>query len=139
VSKETVVQSVVTPTISINIHGEDAAGNLTQKTWKLCLDYRALAKIEATTKRDLKNISAWKDISSGVEFPQIIWCCLGRYNPDVTLDQVLENLNPQAQRALSDALFEITFPGVVEAWTKSQEESKATGATATPNALTATA
>jgi hypothetical protein len=134
VSKETVVQSAATPTISINIHGEDAAGNETQKTWKLCLDYRALASIENATKRDLKNITAWKDISSGKEFPQIIHCCLHRYSPDVTLDDVLENLNPQAQRQLSDALFDITFPGVVEAWKKQQEA----GATASPNAETAT-
>lgn len=131
-SKETIVQSVVTPTISINIHGEDAAGNATQKTWKLALDYRALAKIEETTSRDLKKIEAWKDISSGKEFPQIIHCCLHRYSPDVTLDDVLENLNPQAQRALSDALFEITFPGVVEAWKKQQAEG------ASPNVPTAT-
>src|ERR1700723_2820783 len=128
-SKETIVQSVVTPTISINIHGEDAAGNATQKTWKLCLDYRALASIEDATKRDLKNIAAWKDISSGKEFPQIIHCCLHRYSPDVTLDNVLENLNPQPQRQLSDALFEITFPAVAAAYKKHQEA----GATASPN------
>lgn len=131
-SKETIVQSCVTPTISINIHGEDAAGNATQKTWKLCLDYRALAKIEETTKRDLKNVAGWRDISSGKEFPVIIHCCLHRYSPSVTLDDVLENLNPQAQRQLSDALFEITFPGVTEAWQKQQES----GATAVPNAGT---
>ena len=131
-SKETVVQSAVTPTISIDIHSEDAAGNETHKIWKACLDYRALASIEYATKRDLKNINAWKDISSGKEFPVIIHCCLRRYSPDVTLDDVLENLNPQAQRQLADALFEITFPGVVEAWKKHQE----TGATAVPNAET---
>jgi len=133
-SKETIVQSAATPTISIVIHGEDAAGNETTKTWKLCLDYRALASIEDTTKRDLKNIESWRDISSGKEFPQIIHCCLHRYSPDVTLDDVLESLNPQAQRQLSDALFDITFPGVVAAWKKHQE----TGATAVPNAATAT-
>jgi hypothetical protein len=127
--KETIIQSAVTPTVSIIINGEDQAGNATQKTWKLCLDYRALAKIEATTKRDLKNINSWKDISSGVEFPQIIWCCLGRYNPDITVEDVLDNLNPQAQRSLSDALFELTFPGVTDAWKK----QLATGVTAVPN------
>jgi hypothetical protein len=133
---ENIVQSLVTPTVDIVICGEDAAGNETKRTWKLCLDYRALAKIEATTKRDLKKIENWKDISSGVEFPQIIWCCLGRYNSDVTLDDVLDNLNPQAQRILSDALFELTFPGVTEVW-KKQKDDKA-GATAIPNAQPAT-
>jgi hypothetical protein len=111
---ENIIQSTVTPTVNIEF------GN--GKPWILCLDYRALAKIEATTKRDLKKIDSWKDISSGVEFPQIIWCCLGRYSPEVTLDDVLDNLNPAAQRLLSDALFEMTFPGVAEAWAKQQAE-----------------
>ncbi|HLX83813.1 MAG TPA: hypothetical protein VKR59_07935 [Terriglobales bacterium] len=133
-SRETTVQSAVTPTFSIVINGEDAAGNPTTKTWKLCLDYRALAAIEDATNRDLKKIENWKDISSGKEFPQIIHCCLRRYNPDVTLDDVLENLNPQAQLPLSDALFCITFPGVVEAFKKQKED----GATAVPNEQTAT-
>ena|ERR1035441_7454971 len=132
--EETIVQSMSTPHIAIVINGEDVAGNATQKTWKLCLDYRALAKIEAATKRDLKSIDGWKDVSSGVEFPQIVHCCLHRYNPDVTLDDVLDNLNPAAQRLLSDTLFELSFPGIKEAWEKQQK----TGATASPNAVKAT-
>src|ERR1039458_6326309 len=122
--EETVVQSMCTPTFSIVINGEDTAGNATQKTWKLCLDYGALARIEDATKRDLKNIEGWKDISSGREFPQIIHCCLHRYSPDVTLDDVLENLNPQAQTALSNALFALTFPGVIEAIKKQHKEAR---------------
>jgi hypothetical protein len=118
--KETIVQSTVTPTVSIVINGEDAAGNPTAKTWKMCLDYRALAKIEDATKRDLKKIENWRELSSGKDFPVIIHCCLGRYSPDVTLDDVLDNLNPQAQRYLSDALFELTFPGVIAAVEKQQ-------------------
>jgi hypothetical protein len=129
---ETIVQSVVTPTVSIVINGEDLAGNTTQKIWKLCCDYRALAKIETATKRDLKKIENWKDISSGSEFPVIIHCCLGRYSPDVTLDEVIDNLNPQAQNMLSDALFELTFPGVTAAWVKAKTEGTL------PNAPTVT-
>jgi hypothetical protein len=134
---ENTIQTTVTPTVDIVIAGptKDAAAS---KVWKLCLDYRALAKIENATKRDLKTIEGWKDISSGKEFPQIVWCCLGRYSPEVTLEDVLDNLNPQAQRLLSDALFELTFPGVMEAYAKQQEEEKATGATASPNVPAAT-
>src|ERR1017187_9789092 len=113
---ESTIQTTVTPTVAIVIEGDEP------KKWTLCLDYRALAKIEAATKRDLKKIEGWKEISSGVEFPKIIHCCLGRYSPDVTLEDVLDNLNPQAQRLLSDALFELTFPGVIEAVAKKQAE-----------------
>lgn len=130
--KETIVQSTVTPTVSIIINGEDAAGNPTAKTWKMCLDYRALSKIEDATKRDLKKIENWRELSSGKDFPVIIHCCLGRYSPDVSLDDVLDNLNPQAQRYLSDALFELTFPGITEAFNKQQTEGTS------PNAQTVT-
>ena len=131
-SKETLVQSIVTPTVKIVVNTEDAAGNTITKNWVLCCDYRALAKIETATKRDLKKIENWKDISSGSEFPVIIHCCLGRYSPDVTLDEVIDNLNPQAQNMLSDALFELTFPGVTAAWMKAKTEGKL------PNAPTVT-
>lgn len=104
---ESTIQSITTPTLKIAFDGQE-------KAWTMCLDYRALAKIEELTGRDLKKIAGWKDISSGKEFPQIIWACLNRYSPEVTLDDVLDRLNPQAQRLLSDALFELTFPGLMD-------------------------
>lgn len=128
--EETIVQSLCTDHIKIVINGEDAAGNPTQKTWKLCLDYRALAKIEVETGKDLKKIEAWKDLSSGRDFPKIVWCCLGRYSPEVSLDDVVDNLNPAAQRQLSDKLFYMCFPGIEEAMKKAEAD----GATADPNA-----
>jgi hypothetical protein len=98
---------------------------------------KAIAKIEATTKRDLKRVEGWKDISSGVEFPQIVWCCLNRYNPDVTLNDVLNYLNPAAQHQLADALFELSFPGILEA-VKKHKETEGTSPNA-PMAETQTA
>jgi len=89
-----------------------------ERTWKLCLDYPALGKIEAETGIDIMRIANWEKIRSGVEFPKIIHACLVTYSPDVTLEDVIENLNPEAQRLLSDALFELAFPGVAEAWAK---------------------
>jgi hypothetical protein len=132
--QESVIQSAVTPHIKIVVNSEGADGKITTAEWRVCLDYRALAKIEDATGKDLKRIESWKDISSGKEFPQIIWCCLNRYNPTVTVEDVLDNLNPEAQRLLSDALFELTFPGVREAW----EAREKTGATANPNQVTET-
>lgn len=120
--EENIIQSTVTPTISIVVNGEDAAGNPTTKKWKLCLDYRALARIEAetATKVDLKKPENWKDISSG-EFPKVIWCCLGRYNPTVSLDDVIDGINPQAYHILRGALFELTFPWIGPAIAESEK------------------
>lgn len=127
---ETVIQSAVTPHIKIVLNGEDGSA---VATWKVCMDYRAIAKFEAATGKDAKRIDAWQSISSGREFPALVHAGLNRYNPEVTLDQVLDMLNPQTQTLLSNAIFDTLFPGVAEAWAKRQAE-KAAGATADPNA-----
>ncbi len=132
--EETVVQSLCTDHIAIIVHDEDAAGNPTTQTWKLCIDYRAIAKVEVETGRDLKKLESWKDISSGKDFPKIVWCCLGRYNPNVTLDDVLDKLNPAAQRILSDELFFLCFPGMREALDKEAKGETVNPQTATLNA-----
>ena len=113
--KETEVQSAVTDYFNLIIVSADAAGNETKKTWRLVYDYRALAKIEKTIGRDIKKIEAWKDLSSGTDFPAIVHGGLNRYHPDVTIDQVLDVLNPAAQRILSDEIFYLMFPGMREA------------------------
>ncbi len=113
--EETTVQSMCTDYFNIVINDEDAAGNSTKKIWKLCYDYRAIAKIEKTIGRDIKKIEAWKDLSSGTDFPAIVHGGLNRYHPDVTIDQMLDVLNPAAQRILSDEIFYLMFPGVREA------------------------
>ena len=132
--KETEVQSAVTDYFNLTIVSADAAGNETKKTWRLVYDYRAIAKIEKTIGRDIKKIEAWKDLSSGTDFPAIVHGGLNRYHPDVTLDQVLDVLNPAAQRILSDEIFYLMFPGMREVIEKQAE----TGATANPNPSTAT-
>jgi hypothetical protein len=127
---DTVLKLAITPHFRITIDKEDGTP---PEDWKLCLDYRALARIEDATGLDLKKIEAWKDISSGKHFAKIIWGALQRFNPEVEVDRVLDILNPEAQRILSDKLFELCFPGAKEAYQKLLEEQKATGATADPN------
>jgi hypothetical protein len=131
--EEITIQSTVTPAIKLVINGVDAAGKPTSTVWKVCFDYRAIAKCEAATGKDLKSIMAWQNIKSGTDFPQIVHAGLNRYNPDVTLDQVTDALNPQAQTLLSDAIFDMLFPGVREAWKASEAKSE----TESPNALKA--
>ena len=130
----TEVQSVVTDEFKLTVVSEDAAGNQTKKTWRLVYDYRSIAKIEKAIGRDIKKIESWKNLSSGTDFPAIVHGGLGRYHPDVTLDEVLDVLNPAAQRVLSDEIFYLMFPGMREVIEKQAE----TGATADPNPLTAT-
>jgi hypothetical protein len=115
------IQSTVTPEIRLVVVTEDASGNEVRKTWRLVFDYRAIAKAEAAIGRDIKKIAAWKDISSGKDFPAIVHAGLNRYNPEVTLDEVLDVLNPMAQTALSDEIFYYMFPGMREALAKAAE------------------
>jgi hypothetical protein len=125
------IQSTVTPEIRLVVVTEDASGNEVKKTWRLVYDYRAIAKAEAATGRDLKRITAWKDISSGKDFPAIVHAGLNRYHKDVTLEEVIDSLNPMAQRLLSDEIFFYMFPGMREAMDK-----KADGETENPQKAT---
>ena len=112
----------------------DAEDGTEPKKWTLCYTYKAIAKIEEAIGKDIKRIESWQDLSSGNDFPVIVWGGLDKFNPEVTLDEVKEILNPEAQRALSDAIFELMFPGVREAFAKLKD----TGATADPNVETGT-
>jgi hypothetical protein len=134
----TEVQSAVTREFHLNVETEDAAGNPVTRTWRLVLDYRAIAIVQREINRDLKRMDGWKDLSSS-EVPVIVHACLRRYHPEVTLDEVLDNLNTAAQIPLENALFELAFPGAMEAWAKQKAQEKSTGATASPNAEMATA
>jgi len=110
------IKTRITPHFSLVIDNEDGTP---PKTWKLCYTYKSIAKIEEAIGLDLKRIDAWKDISSGKHFPTIVWGGLEKFNPEVTLEEVLNILNPEAQRLLSDEIFNLMFPGVKEAYEKS--------------------
>ncbi|MGA8877945.1 MAG: hypothetical protein WB555_20565 [Candidatus Korobacteraceae bacterium] len=128
-SKE--IKARVTPHFSLILDGEDGTP---AKTWKLCPTYKAIAKIEDAIGLDIKRIESWKELSSGKHFPKIVHGLLEKHNPEVTLDEVLEVLNPEAQTLLSDEIFYLMFPGVREA----MDKQKATGETAAPNVQKAT-
>jgi hypothetical protein len=130
-SKQTEIKTRVTPHFTLILDSEDGAP---ARTWRLCYTYKAIARIEEATGLDLKKVDDWQKISSGKDFPKIVWGGLEKFNPEVTLDEVIEALNPEAQRLLSDEIFELMFPGIVEALKKHQ----AAGATADPNLQTAT-
>jgi hypothetical protein len=129
-AQQTEIKTRVTPHFTLILDSEDGSA---AKTWKLCATYKAIAKIEDATRLDLKKVADWPKISSGRDFPKIVHGLLEKFNPEVTLDEVLEVLNPEAQRLLSDEIFSLMFPGVVDALKKQQDA----GATADPNPQTA--
>jgi hypothetical protein len=128
-ANEQIIKTRTTDHFALHIDGEDGKP---VKVWKLCYDYRAIAKIEDAIGKDIKKIADWVKLSSGKDFPTIVWGGLNRYNPEVTLDEVIDILNPEAQRLLSDQIFDLMFPQVKEAVEKLQKE-KESGATASPN------
>lgn len=128
---ESLVKMRVTPHFSLVLDPEDGTE---PTTWKMCPTYRAIAKIEEKIGKDIKKFEDWKDLSSGKEFPVIVWGMLDKFNPEVTLDEVLDILNPEVQRLLSDVLFELCFPGVKEQYEKLLKEQQ--GASESPNVQT---
>lgn len=126
---ENVLKTRVTPHFRLEIDAEDGTPT---KVWKLCYTYKAIAKIEEATGLDLKRVDDWKQISSGKHFPVIVWGGLDKFNPEVTLDEVKEILNPEAQRLLSDEIFVLMFPGVREAYEKALK-AKEEGEPQAPN------
>ena len=136
-AKETPLKMKVTPTYGLLLDPEDGTPEEKWAKWTLCYDYRSIAAIEEETGLDLKKLEDWKNVSSGKHFPKIIHGGLKRYNPDVTLEQVLDRLNPDAQELLRAVIFELLYPGLQEAWL-AREAKKASGATASPNVKTET-
>jgi hypothetical protein len=125
------IKQRVTPHFSLVLDGEDGTP---ARTWRLCPTYKAIAKIEEAIGLDIKKYDAWKDLSSGKHFPTIVWGLLDKFNPEVTLAEVVEVLNPEAQQLLSNEIFLLMFPGAREAI----ERLKETGATESPNVQTVT-
>ena len=128
-----VIKARVTPHFTLELDAEDGTE---PKVWRLAYTYKAIAKIEAAIGKDIKKVDCWAELSSGNDFPVIVWGGLDKFNPEVTLDEVTEMLNPEAQRLLSDRIFDLMFPGLVEAYKATLAEG--TGATADPNGETGT-
>jgi hypothetical protein len=130
-SKEA-IKSKVLDHFTIEVDAEDGKPS---KVWKLCYRYRDIALIEETIQKDIKNIETWtKAFSSGKDIPVIVWGGLRKFNPEVTLDDVLDVLNPEAQAGLNSAIVELLFPGIhvaAEKAAKALEEKS-------PNVQTAT-
>ncbi|MGB8990069.1 MAG: hypothetical protein WCC37_25960 [Candidatus Sulfotelmatobacter sp.] len=129
-----VIKTRIAPNFKLEIDMEDGQP---PKVWRLCYTYKAIAKVEEATGLDLKRFQDWDKISSGKHFPAIVHGGLERFNPEVTLQDVTDVLNPEAQKHLSDAIFDLMFPGARDMYAKLMQD-KETGATASPNVVTET-
>src|ERR1700722_5542513 len=99
------VKSVTIPYILLVLKSEDAQGNPVVREYKLVYDYNALARAEESLHIDLKSFDCWKQVTSAMT-PKLVHAGLCKYHPDVPLEEIVENLNPSAQLALHEALFE---------------------------------
>jgi hypothetical protein len=117
---------------SVTLDSEDGSE---PKKLKLCFDYGAIARIEEATGIDIKKSSNWPIPSS--KFPEVFWGGLRRFNPEVTLDEVRSFLNPDVESEMYYDIFFLMFPHIKEEVDKKLKEQE-TGATASPNAVTAT-
>ena len=121
-SNELIVKNRVIDHITIAWDPEDGTPQEQWKSWKLCYDYRAIARIEEKIGKDIKKIDDWKQLSSGKDFPTIVWGGLCRFNPDVTVEEVIDKLNPETQRLLTDKIFDLMFPDLRKALEKLEKE-----------------
>jgi hypothetical protein len=129
--EETVLKLAITPHFRVSIENEDG----TTTDWRLCLDYRALARIEEKTGLDLKRRSSWAQDGNlaSKHYPTIVWGALQKFNPEVTADQVLDVLSPDAQNELFVQLSLLCFPDLRADYERFMANQKETGATADPN------
>ncbi len=133
VKKENVVKSQVIDHFTLVVLNEDG----TERELKLVYTYRAIAKIEDAIGKDLKKWEDWQNLSSGKDFPTIVWGGLDKYHPRITLDEVCDFLNPEAQDLLKVEISKLMFPGWAEAYEKLKQQ-RDKGESEVPNEQTAT-
>jgi hypothetical protein len=107
------VQSPDIGYVNLVLGSLDAEGNPVSITYKLTYDYRGIKRFDDATAIDLKDFTQWAKVKSG-HTPELVHAGLAKFHPDVTLDQVIDQLNPSAQAVIQDAIFELLFPGLLE-------------------------
>lgn len=135
-SKAVELLSPEIPYIELVINDRDEQGEPVTKTFKLCFDYRAIARAEDSIPGlDLKDWQRWKDLKSS-DTPKLIHAGLAKFHSDVTLEYLLDVLNPVAQEPILKALFDYLFPGLWDFLVKlKKEEARAKAAGVPKNEL----
>lgn len=134
--KQRLVKTKVLDTFTLILDPEDGTPEDKWPKWKLCYDYRAIARVEEATGLDLRNVETWNQQKvTSKQWPQIVWGGLAKFNREVTLEQVLDALNPEAQFRLERVVMFLLFPWLEEAVEKEEKARAASGGapTESPN------
>jgi hypothetical protein len=107
--------------VELTLNSSDENGNAVSKTYKLIYEYRAIKRAEDAIGIDLKDFTKWSQVKSSMT-PQLVHAGLAKFHPEVTLDEITDQLNPSVQVAVQDAIFELLFPGVMEKIVKLRAE-----------------
>jgi hypothetical protein len=113
----TELQAAILPITKIVVKGVD--GNET--TYRLVLDYNAIAKAEGVVGRDLSRTENWVKLS-GAQLSAIVWSALDKYHKEVTLEECRSWLAPAQQGQLFEMLIEQCYPGILARIEKSMAE-----------------
>jgi hypothetical protein len=122
-SKAVEVQSPDLGYINLVLNSTDADGSPISTTYKLCFDYRGIKRFDDATGIDLKDFTQWAKVKSS-HTPELVHAGLTKFHREVTLDEVLDLLNPSVQAAVQDVSFELLFPGVLEKLKQAKAEAE---------------
>jgi hypothetical protein len=118
------VQSPDLGYINLVLNSLDDQCNPVSTTYKLIYDYRAIKRAEDALGIDLKDFTQWSKVKSSMT-PQLVHAGLAKYHPEVSLEEITDQLSPEAQVAIQNAVFELLFPGVIEKIEKLKAEQDA--------------
>src|SRR5579863_5434003 len=99
--------------VELVLNSTDEQGNPASKTYKLIYEYRAIKRAEDALGIDLKDFTQWKNVKSSMT-PQLVHAGLAKFHPEVTLEEIADQLNPSVQFPIQNAIFDMLFPGVME-------------------------
>lgn len=126
---EHVLEAAILPVTQIKVKAQDGV----ETVYKLVLDYNAIARAEAVVGRDLSKTKNWVGLS-GSQLSAIVWAALGKFHPDVTLEQARSFLAPAQQGELFVLLIEQCYPGILDRLAKATKEAAVALGETEPNA-----
>jgi hypothetical protein len=100
---------------------DDENGKTT--TYKLALDMNAIAAAYEDIGKDFAKFETWKNEIPSPETLKLFWYSLKRFHPEVTFEEVGRWLNAEALIHVTNLLWELAFPGVVEQINKNKENT----------------
>lgn len=87
----------------------------TKHQYTLVFDLNALAKANELTGRQLGNYRNWSEPElSPADVLAVAWACMGRFHPEITLEEVGQMFSPVRIGQLAKLLFDLCFAELLE-------------------------